>query len=154
MLYQVIQRKIAWRASARAGNTRPRMHSRFSDAQNDSARALSQQTPVRPTDGRSWWRWAVVEVVVRRVLRPAVRVRDDTCDVATASGDRGVECVDDEAGAHVVGHRVAEHPPATDIDHRREVEPAFTCRDVGDVLTPGHVRSPGVNARSTRSGIV
>ena len=57
VLYQLIQRKIARRASARVANTRPWRHSRLSDSQNDSATALSQHTPVRPTDGRSWWVW-------------------------------------------------------------------------------------------------
>jgi hypothetical protein len=35
-------------------NNCPCRHSRLSDSQNDSATALSQHTPVRPTDGRSW----------------------------------------------------------------------------------------------------
>lgn len=52
-LYQVIHVKIARRASARVANTRPRMHSRLSDAQNDSATALSKHVATRPTDGRS-----------------------------------------------------------------------------------------------------
>jgi hypothetical protein len=57
VLYQLIQVKIFRRASARVANTRPWRHSRLSDAQNDSATELSQHTPVRPTEGRSWWRW-------------------------------------------------------------------------------------------------
>jgi hypothetical protein len=53
VLYQLIQRKIARRASARVAKMRPWMHSRFRLSQNDSTTALSQHTPVRPTDGRS-----------------------------------------------------------------------------------------------------
>jgi hypothetical protein len=36
----------------------------------------------------------------------------------------------------VVGHRVAEQPARADVDHRRQIQPAFTGRDVGDVLAP------------------
>ena len=45
VLYQLIHLKIARRASARVANTRLWMHSRLSDAQNDSATALSQHYP-------------------------------------------------------------------------------------------------------------
>jgi hypothetical protein len=41
VLYQLTQRKMARRASARVANTRPWTHSRLSDSQNDSATALS-----------------------------------------------------------------------------------------------------------------
>jgi hypothetical protein len=90
-----------------------------------------------PTDGGSQLvALAVIEVVVRGVLRPAIRVSDDTSNVAGTGCDGHVERVGHEFGAHVVGHRVAEHAPGSDVDHRREVEPAFTRRDVGDVLAP------------------
>src|SRR5215216_4420836 len=48
-LYQVIQRKIARRASARVANTRPWRHSRLSDPQYDSATA-SKHVATRPTE--------------------------------------------------------------------------------------------------------
>lgn len=54
MLYQLIQPKMARRASAPVANTRRCRHSRFNDSQNDSA-ALSQQTSVHPTESVIWW---------------------------------------------------------------------------------------------------
>jgi quinol monooxygenase YgiN len=54
LLYQLIHRKIARRASARVAKIRFCTHSRLSDSQNDSATALSQHIPVRPTEGRIW----------------------------------------------------------------------------------------------------
>jgi hypothetical protein len=48
VLYQLTQRKIARRASARVAKTRFWMHSRLSDSQNDSATALSQHYPANP----------------------------------------------------------------------------------------------------------
>ena len=49
-LYQLIQRKIFWRASARVAKIRPWRHSRFNDAQNDSVTELSQHYPALDID--------------------------------------------------------------------------------------------------------
>jgi len=38
------------------------------------------------------------------------------------------EGVGDEVGAHVVGHRVAEQPAGSEIDHRGQIEPAPPVR--------------------------
>ena len=144
-LYQLIHLKIARRASARVAKTRPWRHSRLRLSQNDSATALSQHTPVRPTEGRIWRSLAVVDVVVGRVLAAPVGVGDDAGDgaVATSGGDRHLQGVEDELGAHVVGHRVAQQPPRPEVEDRRQVQPALPGRDVGDVLAPGDIGRPG-----------
>src|SRR5918996_2813765 len=53
---------------------------------------------------------AEVEVVVAGVLRAAVGVGDDPGDrtVAASGGHGHAEGVEDELGAHVIGHRVAD----------------------------------------------
>ncbi len=48
----------------------------------------------------------------------------------------------------VAGHRVAEPPARAEIEDRRQVQPAFTGRDVGDVLAPRHIGLTGCE-RST-----
>jgi hypothetical protein len=56
-----------------------------------------------------------LEVVVGGVLRATVGVADDVGDVTAAGGDGHAERVEDELGAHVVGHRVAEQPPGAQV---------------------------------------
>ena len=96
---------------------------------------------------------AELEVVVGGVLRAAVGVGDDAGDGAAAGGDGHAEGVEDELGAHVVGHRVAEQPAGAEIEHRRQVQPALTGGDVGDVLHHATSGAPGSKRRPTRSGM-
>jgi hypothetical protein len=49
-LYQAMYSTVAWRAAARVGQGCWWRHSPFREAKNDSASALSQHWPVRPTD--------------------------------------------------------------------------------------------------------
>src|SRR5437773_8166116 len=51
--------------------------------------------------------------------------------------------VADEAGAHVVGHRPAHHRPGADVYDRRQVQPALSGADVGDVAAPQGVELDG-----------
>lgn len=60
---------------------------------------------------------AELERVVRGVLRAAVGVADDAGNGSAASGDGHGQGVEDELGAHVVGHRVAAHPAGAEIEH-------------------------------------
>jgi hypothetical protein len=87
-------------------------------------------------------------------LRAAVGVGDDTGDglVAAAGGDGHGQRVEDELGAHVVGHRVAQQPTGPQVEDRRQVEPAFSGRDVGDVLAPGDIGGAGSEAAADQVG--
>ncbi|MDR7303603.1 hypothetical protein JOF55_003784 [Haloactinomyces albus] len=74
---------------------------------------------------------------------PPVAVEDDSGDVTTASGYRGVQAVGDEAGAQVAGHGIAQHPARAGIEDGGQVQPALVGGDVGDVAGPALVRDPG-----------
>lgn len=50
---------------------------------------------------------------------------------------------DTKVGAHVVGHRVAEQIPRTQIQDRGHIPPARTGSDIGYVTAPGHIRCRG-----------
>ena len=130
VLYQLIQRKIARRASARVAKTRPWRHSRLSDLPERLGHGVVPAHPGATDRGAELVALAELEVVVRGVLRPAVGVADDAGDRAAAGGDGHAEGVEDELGAHVVGHRVAEQPARAEIEHRRQVQPALAGRDV------------------------
>ena len=95
---------------------------------------------------------AELEVVVRRVLRPAVGVRDHAGHDAVARRDGHAERVEHESGAHVVGHRVAEQPARAEIEHAGEVQPAFGGGDVGDVLAPRDIGLAGVEGAADEVG--
>ena len=70
-------------------------------------------------------------------MRSAVRV-EDRIWLYAAGVDGGLECVGDETGAHVVGHREADDHLGVAVDHRRQVHPAFPGADVGDVADEFH----------------
>ena len=79
---------------------------------------------------------------------------DDAGDtvITAPGGDRHAERVEDQVGAHVVGHRVAQQPPRPEVEDRRQVQPAFPRRDVGDVLAPRRIGSTGPEAASDEIG--
>src|SRR6266545_3255548 len=56
---------------------------------------------------------------------------------------RHLQCVGDELGAQVVGHRPADDPAAVEVLDGDEVEPALPGAQVGDVGDPAAVRSAG-----------
>ena len=56
---------------------------------------------------------------------------------------RHLERVEDELGAHVIGHRPAHDPAREDILNRRQVEPALPGSEIGDVRDPEPVRTVG-----------
>jgi hypothetical protein len=72
-------------------------------------------------------------------LAAAVAVEDDPGGLAATGRGCHLERVGDELGAHVCGHRVAQQATRTEVEHRRDVQPAFTARDVGDVADPGDI---------------
>jgi hypothetical protein len=59
--------------------------------------------------------------------------------------------VDDEFGAHVIGHGPAHDPAAVGVLDGSEVDPALPGPQVGDLSDPEHVRRRGPERRSTRS---
>jgi len=56
---------------------------------------------------------------------------------------RHVERVDDELGAHVVGHRPADDRARVGVLNRGQVQPALPRAQIGDVGEPQHVRRSG-----------
>lgn len=80
----------------------------FRVALNDSAQALSQHTPVRPTEGRILWcsRCRANCCEVYWLPRPRVEDRDVLLVGAAAHGH--IDGVADEVGSHVVGHGVSD----------------------------------------------
>jgi hypothetical protein len=56
-----------------------------------------------------------------------------------AARDGHLERVDDELGAHVIGHRPADDAAAVGILDGGEVQPALPCAQVCDVGDPEHV---------------
>ena len=65
-------------------------------------------------------------------MRSPVAVEDAALGQLAAAGghDQGI---DDQVGAHVLGHRVARHLAGGQIDHGGQVQPALPGRQVGDV---------------------
>src|SRR3954451_5358888 len=123
----------ARRAPARVGQGWWSMHSPLSEAKNDSARALSQHCPVRPTESRTSRSSARVAYWVEVYWAAPVGV-EDHAGVGVAGRDGVGQGVGDQVGAQVVGHRVADHTPGGDVDDGGQVEPPLPGVDVGDVL--------------------
>jgi hypothetical protein len=48
-------------------------------------------------------------------------------------GDRHLQRVDDQAGAHVLGQLPADDHPSGQVDHRGQIQPALTGAQVSDV---------------------
>lgn len=104
-MYQLIQWNTAARASACVAKVDQSTSSRLRLAQNDSAIALSYESPTVPIDWVIPNPAAQLAVVVRRVLAAVVTVEHDTADPAAAAAltDGCLEGVSDEFGAHVAG---------------------------------------------------
>ena len=62
--------------------------------------------------------------------------------IGVALGNGHVECVQDQFGAQVLGHRPAHHPTRERVQDHREVQPALAGALLGDVSNPQPVR-PG-----------
>ena len=69
----------------------------------------------------------------RSILTSAVGMEYRTLADLVSGGGHG-EGVTDQVGAHVLGHRPADHLFGAAIDDRGQVEPALPGLDVGDVL--------------------
>jgi hypothetical protein len=57
--------------------------------------------------------------------------------------ERYLERVDDQLGAHVVGHRPAGDPPRVEVLDGGQVQPALPGPEVGDVGDPDAIRAVG-----------
>ena len=58
-------------------------------------------------------------------------------------GERHLQCVGDELGAEVVGHRPADDAAAVQVLNGDEVQPPLPGTQVGDVCDPAAVRGAG-----------
>ena len=126
---------------------RASMSSRLMVAKNDSATALSQHSPLRPTESTTPLAPRQLGEVTARVLTAAVGMEDDAL-LGCALGEGHLEGVFDQLGAHVVGQGPADDPAGGQVDDRRQVGPALPGGDVGDVADVAPVESP----RTARSG--
>jgi hypothetical protein len=72
--------------------------------------------------------------------------------VAASGRDRHAERVEDELGAHVIGHGVAQQPAAAEVEHRGEEQPALAGGDVGDVLHPSRIGDAGLEPSADQVG--
>ena len=80
---------------------------------------------------------------VESALGAAVGVEHHPGDVTAAGPDRFVEGVTDQGGTHMAGHRHPQDAPRGEVFDEGEIEEPFPRVDVGDVSTPGHIRSLG-----------
>src|SRR5512132_1006475 len=85
-------------------------------------------------------------VVAAGVLATLVRMEDHPGD-GIAGGDRVGQRVSDQAGAQVLGQGEPDHPARGNVDHRRQVQPAFPGREVGDVAAPAGVDRRSVDGK-------
>ena len=83
---------------------------------------------------------AEIEVVVGGVLTSPIRVRYNTGGFPAPGGYCHAKSSQDELGAHMFSHRVADQASRPQIQRRRQIQPSFPGRNVRDVLTPCHIR--------------
>ena len=127
------------------------MSSFLSVAKKLSATALSKQSPRLPIDAAIPAARALLAEGQRDVLAALVGVMDQP-GAGRRRASAICEGVDDELGAHVIGHRPADDPAGEDVLDGGEVEPALPGAQVGDVGDPEPVRAPRRRtSRSTRS---
>jgi hypothetical protein len=137
-------------SSSRDGRLRRLTSSCVGVAKNVSATALSWASPREPIE---------IAMPACRGARPKARLTYRlpwsewwiSPGPGTPVGERHLERVDDQAGAHVGGHRPADDLTRVGVLHRGELEPPFSAAQIGDVRDPQHVRTGGPKSRSTRS---
>src|SRR6185437_7315637 len=120
----------ARQAPARVGQACVSIISPFSEAKNDSATALSQHWPLRPTDSETWQFPARAANAAEVYWQPRPGVEDHPGQ-RVAGGDCVGQGVGDELGAQVVSQGEPDHAAGGDIDDRGQVEPPFPGGDVG-----------------------
>ena len=86
----------------------------------------------------------------RGILRPLVGVMDHL--PGPSCRQRHVQGIEHQLFGECRGHRPADNATAIRIEHDREIEKAYPCRDVGDVSDPQPSGASAVKLRSTRSG--
>ena len=69
-------------------------------------------------------------------------------------GDRHLEGIFDEVGAHVIADRPPDHPTGMGIDHGGQIQPSFPGAQVADVANPHRVEDAGVPDPLRRIGRV
>ena len=95
------------------------MSSFFKVAKKLSATALSYASPWTPSRSRCRRHGRLAEPE-RDILRALIGVVDQA-GIGTSTMDSHAQRVDDELGAHVVGHRPADDPPGVGVLHSGEV---------------------------------
>ncbi len=77
------------------------------------------------------------------ILAPAIGVMQDRVRRAPPP-DRHHERIGDELGRHRRTHGPAHDPPREEIENRRDIEPAFSGPEIGEVGNPFAVRRGGI----------
>src|SRR3954449_5858759 len=96
----------------------------FKAAKNDSAAALSQQTPVRPRLRRMPLLAVNASNSAEVYCVPLVGMENGVA-VDMAGIDRHLQRVGDQGGAHMAGQLPADDHPGSQVDHRGQVQPAL-----------------------------
>ena len=134
--------KAATRASCWLLNRCRFRHSHSGVAKNDSAIALSKQSPTEPVDGRTPAFWHRFPNATERVLAALIRVVNHAGGLAPP--DRHLQCCQHQLGAQMRRHGPADHAPAPDVQDDSQVQEARPGRDVGDFGSPQLVRTVGL----------
>jgi len=80
---------------------------------------------------------------VESTLGAAVGVEHDTGDVTAAGPSGFAESVTDQLGTHMGRHRQSQDASRRQVLDEAEIQEPFPGVDIGDVATPGHIRSVG-----------
>jgi hypothetical protein len=81
---------------------------------------------------------------VESALGASIGVEHNRGRQLPTQGDRHLEGIFDEVGAHVVAHRPSDHTTGVGIDHGGQVQPPFPGAQVGDVTNPHRIEDAGV----------
>jgi hypothetical protein len=104
-------------------------------AKNDSATALSQHCPRRPTESRMPWA-AARRACWSLVYCPPVAVMDQLAVTHVTRPDAVLERGQDQVGVAAVGGLPADDPAGEHIADRSQPEHPLTTRDAGGVGDP------------------
>jgi hypothetical protein len=69
-------------------------------------------------------------------------------------GDGVGQRVGDQLAAQALGQGEPHHPAGGDVDHRRQVQPPFPGREVGDVTAPAGIDRGGVDGKVAADQVV
>lgn len=90
-------------------------------------------------------------VLPTRILRPAITIYQQRLGWLALPPRRFQGCAH-LGGINGLGHRPVHDAPASQVHHRRHVQPALTCGHVRDVRCPGLIGLPAIEASIQQTG--